>query len=154
MFICHRFLKWRMQPLIWFFLILTVLSVAIELIYELPPISTLRYLPIFLAGTFVAVSELLLKHSKKHLPGAITHNSTGIIALSIILTTTPYYFKLIFDVEVNFHHAPFFVPYAIIWAVLLVSVKHGHGFISRIFRFKPLRFLGTISFSLYLFQDG
>ena len=151
-FFCHRFLKWKMQQLLWFFLILTVFSIAIELNYELALISTLRYLPIFLAGTFVAVSELLLNHSKKQLPGIITHNSAGIIALSIILITTPYYFKLIFGVDVNFHHAIFFMPYAILWSVLLVSVKHGHGFISRMFKFKPLRFLGTISYSLYLFH--
>ena len=74
------------------------------------------------------------------------------MAFTLILLTTPYYFEHIFGFKVNFHSSIFYFPYAILWGVILLSAKYGGGLIKFILELKFLRFIGTISFSLYLFH--
>lgn len=152
MFVCHRYLKWSIQPIFIFFLILTATAVYIELSRGLPVVSTLRYLPLFLAGTFFSIAELLNKRSKPSLMSALSVDFLGVVAFALILLSVPYYFHLAFDRQVDFHHSVFYLPYAIVWTTLLLAAKGGKGFIRRVLSFKPLRFLGAISYSLYLFH--
>lgn len=152
MFVCHRYLKWRLTPVVVFFLALTVISVFVELSRGLPVVSTLRYFPLFLAGAFIAIAELLYRKSKLTMIAGAGLDFWGTVAFALILLSVPYYFHLVFGLQVDFHHSAFYVPYAIAWSTLLLAAKGGKGLIRRVLSFKPLRFMGAISYSLYLFH--
>jgi len=152
MWFCHKILKWNSTKLIFFFSVLIFISILIELTFHLPIVSTLRYFPIFLVGTIISIYELLFKNHLKLKIKATVFNLGGIIAFALILITAPFYFERIFNTKVNFHSSVFYFPYAILWGVILVSTKYGKGVIKYFLELKFLRFIGTISFSLYLFH--
>ena len=53
-----------------------------------------------------------------------------------------------FDVQSSI----FFLPYGILWGTVLIASKYGTGGLSRFFELRFFRFLGTISYSVYLFH--
>lgn len=122
------------------------------MIFHLPIVSTIRYLPIFMVGTIISVFELLLKKQTKKMINPFFMDVFGCIVFLIILLTTPYYFEHIFGFKVNFHSSKLYFPYAVLWGILLISAKYGQGFIKFFLELKFLRFIGTISYSLYLFH--
>lgn len=150
--ICHKFIRWNKIKLLLIFFIVLLASIVIELIYHLPLISTLRYFPIFLVGTFISIFEILYKDKIRNITSKRRQNIIGLIALLLIILTIPFYFEKIFGFKPNFHRSIFYLPYAIIWGIILITSKYGKGLLSRIFEVKALRFLGVISFSVYLFH--
>jgi len=152
MWFCQRFLNWDNIKLALFFLSLIIASIGIELLFKLPLVSTLRYFPIFLVGTTISIYELNIKNEKSKRVKPITLNLLGITSALIILITVPFYFDSIFGINVDFHSSIFFFPYAILWGIILLTAKYGRGLIKKILEFKFLRFIGTISFSMYLFH--
>ena len=152
MWICHRYLRWKPRDLLLLFIFSIIFSIAVELMLKLPLVSTLRYLPIFLVGTFISIFELLYKDQLKHLFSAKIYNLAALIAALAILITVPFYFEKFFNITVNFHASEFYFPYALAWAVILVSAKHSKWLVARFLEIKFLRFLGSISFSIYLFH--
>lgn len=152
MWFCHKFLKWDKMKLLFGFLIMLLASIFIELIYHLPLVSTFRYFPIFLVGTFISIFELLYKDKIKQLTSPRMYNIIGIIGLLLIIITIPFYFEKIFDFKVNFHSSIFYLPYALIWGIILIVSKYGKGILNKVLELKPLRFIGSISFSIYLFH--
>lgn len=152
MWLCHKFLKWDKMKLLFGFLIVLFASIIIELIYHLPLVSTFRYFPFFLVGTFISIFELLYKDKIKLLTSPRIYNIIGIVALTIIIITIPFYFEKIFGFEVNFHSSIFYLPYSVIWGIILITSKYGKGILNKVLEFKPLRFIGSISFSIYLFH--
>jgi len=152
MWFCQRFLNWDNIKLALFFLSLIIASIGIELLFKLPLVSTLRYFPIFLVGTTISIYELNIKNEKSKRVKPITLNLLGITSALIILITVPFYFESIFGINVDFHSSIFFFPYAILWGIILLTAKYGRGLIKKILEFKFLRFIGTISFSMYLFH--
>ena len=152
MWFCHKFLKWDKMKLLFAFLIVLLTSIIIEVIYHLPLVSTFRYFPIFLVGTFISIFELLYKDKIKHLTSPKMYNIIGIVGLLLIIITIPFYFENIFGFKVNFHLSIFYLPYSLIWGVILIVSKYGKGILNKVLEFKPLRFIGSISFSIYLFH--
>ena len=68
----HRFFKWNLLTIIFFELFLVFASVAILITMHLKITSTVRYLPIFLVGTTIAIIELLKERGltdKKEIAG-------------------------------------------------------------------------------------
>ena len=61
MWFCHKFLEWSAGKLLFVFVLIVAISIAIELIFHLPLVSTFRYFPIFLVGTIISIYELLFK---------------------------------------------------------------------------------------------
>ncbi|MFT6842764.1 MAG: peptidoglycan/LPS O-acetylase OafA/YrhL [Psychroserpens sp.] len=152
MWFCHKFLKWNARKLIFLFSFMITSTIVIKLVFYLPLVSTFRYFPIFLVGTIISIYELLFKNQLQKIIKPSLFNIAGLMAFALILLTTPYYFEHIFGFKVNFHSSIFYFPYAILWGVILLSAKYGGGLIKFILELKFLRFIGTISFSLYLFH--
>lgn len=152
MWFCHKFLKWNAISLALVFILFLFTSIAIEVVFELPRVSTFKYFPIFIIGTVLSIYELLFKNyfQKKIKPRVF--NSLGLIAFAIILITIPFYFEKLFGVKVNFQASIFYFPYAVLWGIILLSAKYGKGLIKYFLELKFLRFIGVISFSLYLFH--
>jgi peptidoglycan/LPS O-acetylase OafA/YrhL len=151
MWICHRYLKWDVKKVLFFFVGLIIISIVIESLFHLSSLSTLRYFPVFLVGTLISIYELLKKDVLSVKISPLTYEILGILSLVLMLLTIPYYFNLIFDAKIkDFHNHMYYLPYSVLWGVILLSTKYGYGFITKIFELKVFRFIGTISFSLYL----
>lgn len=152
MWFCNRVLKWKAIAVLALFLALTTASVLVEYITDLPLISTFRFLPIFLVGTVISIFELIRQeHFRKFLSGR-NFDLIGALAALLILISIPFYFKKIFGFGLFFHDPIFYLPYAGLWGIILLSAKYGQGIIRRFMELRFLRFIGTISFSMYLFH--
>ncbi len=150
MWCCHKYLKWSYLKIFLFVLMLVLTTLLLASKGKLSNISTLKYAPIFLSGTFLSVYELLNHVSFKKLNNRL-FDILGITSLILIFMSFPYYSTLL-GFELKFHKPPFYLLYMLLWSILLLSSKRSDGFIKSILCFKPLRFLGTISYSLYLFH--
>ena len=152
MWFCHKYLKWDPVKLMFVFMLLILTSIAIEVVFQLPLVSTFKYFPIFLIGTMISIYELLFKNFFQNKIDPKLYNTAGLIAFALILITIPFYFEKIFGTKVNFHSSLFYFPYAVLWGIILLSAKYGKGLIKYFLELKFLRFIGVISFSLYLFH--
>ena len=152
MWFCHKFLEWSAGKLLFVFVLIVAISIAIELIFHLPLVSTFRYFPIFLVGTIISIYELLFKRQLQQNIKPELFNLIGVISFALILITIPFYFEKLFGFKINFHSSIFYFPYAILWGIILLSAKYGGGLIKRFLELRFLRFIGAISFSLYLFH--
>lgn len=149
MWFCHRFLKWDLTKIFLLLLFIVASAILLQSCFHLPIVSTIRYFPIFIVGTFISIFELISK-PKHHTKFISTF--FGVISFLVILVTIPYYFEKIFGFKVNFHSSEFYLLFAILWGLILLSAKHGIGLMRSLLESIPLRFIGSISFSMYLFH--
>ena len=113
------------------------------------------YLPIFLLGSFAAL--LLDRVSQEKW---VNRASFKLTAEIVAYTTMACSFLLVPDIlrgllDRNIHPFSFhkeFLLFGIIWSLFIVSCHLGVGVIRRILSAKPIRFVGIISFSLYLWH--
>ncbi len=120
---------------------------------------TLFYLPIFSCGTLLAVWELLWENKNTNLTkeSEFVVKIFGYLFALLILLSFPFCINSILSIlgyekmKQGFTHRwMFYLPYGIAWSTILFCTKHRIGYFASIFEWLPLRFLGTISFSLYL----
>jgi peptidoglycan/LPS O-acetylase OafA/YrhL len=152
MWFCHTYLKWKPIKMFFFFLILIASSIGVELIFHLPLISTYRFLPVFLVGTFISVYEIWNTKPLQQIIRPLYADILAALSLIIILCSFPYYFEKLFHQRINSQSSVYYFPYALLWGIVLIAARYGLGFIRNILEFKPLRFIGNISFSMYLFH--
>lgn len=107
------------------------------------------YLPIFITGIFVAFLQEALQ-DKTWFPTLCQYlGYVGIVAVIVMIPTV--YSLITTPVESNYFHKDF-ILYSAVWSlVLLASVNH-NGLLKKALSNKPLRTLGTLSFSIYLFH--
>lgn len=113
------------------------------------------YLPIFLLGSFAAL--LLDRISKEKW---VDRTSFKLSAEIVAYTAMASSFLLVPDIlggvldrdipRFSFHKE--FLLFGAIWALFIVSCHLGTGVIRRILSAKPIRFIGIISFSVYLWH--
>jgi peptidoglycan/LPS O-acetylase OafA/YrhL len=115
-------------------------------------LSIVRYLPIFLTGTAIAIFEVKRPDEFSRKINNKEFKYAGILALALILLSIPYYFKFITGQTIDNRLAYYYLPYAILFGIILYSAKRNTGIIRNILEVKILRFLGIISFSLYIFH--
>lgn len=152
MYLCHRLLKWNLPMVFGLFAVLIASSMALRLWVELPLTSTVKFFPVFLVGTAISIFELIKDDFVAKQTKSALMDVLGYGAALIIIITIPYYFELIFGLKFNFQTTALSPVYALLWGVLLVGAKYGSGLLSKVFELNVLRFLGTISFSMYLFH--
>lgn len=152
MLFCHYILKWKPLPTFIFILSLIFLAMLGQMFFKMSEINTLRYLPIFLTGTLISIFEVILKPTvffEKHRKKV---DFFGLVALVVIIITIPSFFQWLTKKDINFIHYSFYLPYSILWAIILAAAKYGSGWITYIFNSLFLRYIGIISFSMYLFH--
>lgn len=152
LWICHRFFKWNPVALWIMFIIMIASSILYRINVHPSNISTLRYFPIFLIGTIIAIHELLNKDLFKRKFAKTWFEALGFIAFASILISTPTYHQKLLGTRYNIQSPSLSLILSVLWGSILLAAKYGLGFIRRFLELKPLRFLGTISFSLYLFH--
>ena len=148
---CHYFLKWEFRKTMLFFILAIFSFVLLEFLHPFSRISVIKYLPIFLVGTLIAIYEILQ-------PKNITLRSKkqwswiGLLALLIVILLNPHYFNAISNHTLEIKNPIYFLPFALLWGTIFWACKYGSWLVIRIFEFKGLRFLGSISYSMYLFH--
>lgn len=152
MWVCHKHLKWRLKHILLFFTLLVSMVVVVESIFALPQISTFKFFPVFLVGTFIAILEVSDHKEFLRKTPSVIYDLLGVCSLLIIILSFPYYFNLITGIQINFHHPNFFLPYGLIWGVFLMAARYSKGLIGKLLRWSVLRFMGKISYSIYLFH--
>lgn len=148
---CFKVLNWNIKRISLFLITLILLTVATEYYYRLTIISTMKYLPIFLVGTYISIYEIIMPSAKFFQSKGIL-NILGIVSVLLIGISIPFYFQILFSTKIDFHDSIYYLPYGLCWGLLLISVKYGSKWVKFFFELKALRFIGTISFSMYLFH--
>lgn len=122
---------------------LVLLTATLALWYtrylHLPMPLYVRFAPVFAFGTLLAMAQRHLR-----LPGGI-----GLALFALILTTVPSAARALFGTSI-FHAYPYTVAYGLAWALILYQALYHEIALSALGRFKPLRYLGALSFSIYL----
>lgn len=111
------------------------------------------YLPIFLMGSMLSVvyrywQTNRLTENKKT---AVFIEILGIFAAVLLILMTPSISSRIFgqNLPKDFYHKEF-VLYGVLWSLVVFAVIAGAGMLRRLFELSVLRYLGFISFSMYL----
>ena len=128
-------------------------------VYIFPPsaalvndIRTGPYLVIFLAGSLLGVA-----YARGVTPPKWFYTLSPIIftlcILGFSLSTPSFYGWVTKQSIANSLAHTWFIYFALLWSVVLMVCLHGVSWIPRIFEFPPLRFLGQISFSFYLWHS-
>ncbi|TRX50216.1 acyltransferase [Fulvivirga sp. M361] len=150
-FVAYKYLNFDNGKTLIFFIGLVFLSLALSYLRVLGYFGTVSYFPIFLAGTFLAIIETnsnVMQAVRKWI------DFLTIISLLIIVLTSKVIWKdLLHFEQFPFHGLKFYTLYGVCWGFLLAKVLNGgRNFITILFEFKALRFLGNISFSAYLWH--
>jgi peptidoglycan/LPS O-acetylase OafA/YrhL len=131
---------YRVRP--WLAMLL-LLSATLALWYtrflHLPMPLFLRFAPVLAFGTLLAMAQRRLR-----LPGGI-----GLALFALILTTVPSAARALYGVSI-FHSYTYTAAYGLTWALILYQALYHEVALSALGRWKPLRYLGTLSFSIYL----
>ena len=119
------------------------------------------HLPIFFIGSFAALAHAQILQLSEAVRQKIRSGMeiTAILALLIILFSfqtvwTHAAWSWIFGGEIP--HIPsnhwLYTLHGWLWAIFLVCHLHGQGFISKALSYSPLRFVGIVSFGIYLWH--
>lgn len=154
MVVAYRLYKWNTILLSISTILLIGLSIALQYFFKFNELSLIKYLPIFLIGSFVALLDQTKPSFFKFLSTKIKLvNIIAILALSVIILFIPYYFNAVFNTTIkHFHHYIYYTFFGVLWAIILITVKFNNAIITKFFEYKLLRIFGSLSFSLYLFH--
>ncbi|MBU6159230.1 MAG: acyltransferase [Bacteroidetes bacterium] len=148
----HKYLKWDARLSFMFLTLLIASSIMATFSFPAIKFSIIGYLPIFLTGTLMAYFEIIMSNSFEKLINHKAFAKAGIISLTIIIITIPYYFTIITGYTIDLRTVYFYFPFAILFAIIIFSTMGKSTLMRRIFEWKILRFFGVISFSLYIFH--
>jgi peptidoglycan/LPS O-acetylase OafA/YrhL len=150
--LCHRYLKWEIRRILIFFLLLSAGMLAIDVLFHLDKISTFKYLIVFLTGTFIALFTIIKTGQASIAGKGKAIGIFGFIALTLCFVLNPNYVGDWMGIDTSNNGRKVLVLYALLCGIMLFSALYGKGFFIRLLEFKFLRFIGVISFSMYLFH--
>lgn len=111
------------------------------------------YVPVFLVGSFAALVYSRSASLRNAIPSWARYACEGVALLSLmlVLVTVP-------GINRHFSGDPLpngsFRPlmYAVLWSLFLLSILHGAGIFRSVLCWRPLRIVGIVSFSMYLWH--
>ena len=139
----HRVLRWNLWAMGITFAALFVGVYQYSVRWQPDGTSTLLYLNIFLMGTLVAVLERCVPNFWNALR---TYKPASSLGWSVILAFSLWSWKMDDFTSINT-----FLPAAALWSIALAAT-FGPGWWASLLSFKPLRWVGKVSFSMYLFH--
>ncbi|MGB2445829.1 MAG: acyltransferase family protein [Schleiferiaceae bacterium] len=139
----HRVLRWNLWAMGITFAALFVGVYQYSMHWQPDSTSTLLYLNIFLMGTLVAVLERCVPNFWNALR---TFKPASSLGWSVILAFSLWSWKMDDFTSINT-----FLPAAALWSIALAAT-FGPGWWASLLSFKPLRWVGKVSFSMYLFH--
>jgi peptidoglycan/LPS O-acetylase OafA/YrhL len=139
----HRVLRWNLWAMGITFAALFVGVYQYSVHWQPEGTSTLLYLNIFLMGTLVAVLERCVPNFWNALRTSKPASSLG---WAVILAFSLWSWKMDDFTSINA-----FLPAAALWSIALAAT-FCPGWWASLLSFKPLRWVGKVSFSMYLFH--
>ncbi len=139
----HRVLRWNLWAMGITFAALFVGVYYYSLHWQPDGTSTVLYLNIFLMGTLVAVLERCVPNFWNALR---TFKPASSLGWSVILAFSLWSWKMDDFTSINT-----FLPAAALWSIALAAT-FGPGWWASLLSIKPLRWVGKVSFSMYLFH--
>jgi len=116
-------------------------------------ISLIRCFPVFVLGSLSSFAywKLREKGGVKSKRAKLTLEITATICFIIVILFIPALCKSIFGhpLIVGYNRIKIF---GVLWSVFIISYMNGVGIINRVLSIAPLRFIGIISFSIYLWH--
>ena len=120
-------------------------------------LSILPHLPIFLIGSLAALINTKVPSTSKK--NKVIMEIAAVISLGLIILSFPniLIFRLwnwLFDSDfysLSANHWIYTLQ-AILWSIFLVTHLHGQGFFKKILEGRVLRFIGMVSFGIYLWH--
>ena len=110
------------------------------------------YLAVFLCGAYAARLDLRLRDSTAR-PPARTWALVAMAALVAWVLTIPAIWAVWRGVDfVAAVSSTWFIWFGLLWSSLLLAVLHGPDWLRKPFAWAPLRLVGVVSFSLYLWH--
>ena len=110
------------------------------------------YLAVFLCGAYAARLDLRLGDSARRLP-TVTWGVVAMVALVAWVSTVPAIWALWRGIDfVAAVSSTWFIWFGLLWSALLLAVLHGPDLLRKPFAWAPLRLVGVVSFSLYLWH--
>ncbi|TAK39179.1 MAG: acyltransferase [Lysobacteraceae bacterium] len=107
------------------------------------------YLPLFLAGGAAAAIDLRIGHGGASRGWGIA----GLLACAAFVLTLPETWAALSGTPVDHKLThTWFVFFGVTWATLLLAVLHGPRWLRAPFAWAPMRLLGVVSFSAYLWH--
>ena len=150
----NRFVKWNIVNVTLLLICIIALISFLTNHTKSSKVATFPFLPIFLMGTIISLIEVFTNTFEK-----MTNEDKrkldiiGIIAILIFIFTIRSVYEVVMNTgKYSLSQKSFFVPFSILWGTILIATKYSNGILKAIFSFKPLRYIGVISFSLYLFH--
>ena len=139
---------------IWILTILVFALLALSSIYfpGLPEEYTyLKFFAIFLAGSYFAVINERYQVSGKKIPKRLLQ-IVGLISFAIMLIAMPVTYKMFFGTGHNWIRVQYFPYWGLLFGAFIFICINEQDVITRIFSHKSIRYIGIISFSMYLWH--
>ncbi len=152
MLICYKLTQFKFIKAIVFLFVFYAFAFCIWALTHFRPFPFMESIPAFLMGTFIAVFEFNHKEKTLKKSKRIALDYAGVLCIAVMLLHIPYYHDLIFGGKMNIKQALYYPFFGFLWAFVMLSARLGDGLIKRIFEIKPLVFLGTIAYSIYIFH--
>jgi peptidoglycan/LPS O-acetylase OafA/YrhL len=142
--------------------VFSVLSKFLELtIWSPDRLSILPHLPIFLIGSLAAIVHINLINLPENIKcdiklGMEAISIGSVLIIFLTLKTVPTYF--LWELLIGYEMPSFpsnhwlYLLHGFLWATFLVSHLHGKGQMSSLLSWTPLRYIGVISFGIYLWH--
>lgn len=146
---CDKFLNWDKAKVLLTLCLIMASALIVKSCFDFSVISLLKFLPIFLIGTIISAYEILYKDKASQAFSKKLFFMAGMLVIATASITIG--MERFFDIDLNILSVLCF-PLTFGCGILFMSAKYGNGLVQKMLEWKVLRFLGTISFSLYLFH--
>ncbi|MBK9982740.1 MAG: acyltransferase [Saprospiraceae bacterium] len=150
--LCHAWLKWNLKHILIFFLCLSTFALAADFYFHFNKINTIKFLPVFLAGTYLAIYDVKIKSTPFIEKWSSIIGITGCVALFNCLLVNPNYVGNWLGVDNSNNGRKILILYVLLCVIMLFAALRQKGIFRRFLEMKFLRFTGIISFSVYLFH--
>jgi peptidoglycan/LPS O-acetylase OafA/YrhL len=155
-FVLHGFVRGR----VWLGTACVLMAiVAVESLWpasrsEMNGIALGPYLSIFLFGTLTALvyARLQTLESRIKRYGWMLE-VVAFMAFAAVLTTVPHWWNALrgSNIAPSYFHRSYSL-YGLLWSVFILSHLHGRGFFRWVLSSRPMRMVGAVSFSMYLWH--
>lgn len=140
----HQFYKWKLSYVIPTIFAVILLSFGIQIFKELDWNSTFKSAPAFLVGSTIAILEKFKENYRY-----IDKRLLVIISIAGLVTVNPIFWD---SFEMTYWYRDLFKGFSIPFFLGILLILSSHGWFRRILETRILRFIGTISFSVYVFH--
>ena len=150
LFFCHKYLCWKRLNLVLFFVFFLVIIILINKNFDLNIISTIKYLSFFIVGIIFSIYDFFKKDR------GISFKYLGLLSFLLIVLSIPHFFHYLFGFlgynPINFRSTDFFIIYSFLWGFVIMASKEEKSILNYFLKIRLLRFIGKISYSVYLFH--